>query len=168
VVQGPVFTLHTSAAHFTLLQWTTCQGRCKPESLSFAASSHPESKRAMRAPWLTLTHDQGPPSERWATAFLQMSRTHVLSCLQCPILSHRYSICLTLSMMRGLLAHLVALLSVGCALGHDHQRGTPSAASHGSDVKAIFPALHDPLLGQEVQAAQLIHLQKVCLCQSCV
>lgn len=55
-------------------------------------------------------------------------------------------------------AHLVALLGVGGALGHDHQGGAASAAGHGGDVEALLPALHDPVLGQEVHAAQLVHL----------
>ena len=57
------------------------------------------------------------------------------------------------------ITHLVGLLRVGRALGHDHQGGPPRGPSHGSDVEALLPPLHDPVLGQEVHAAELVHLQ---------
>ena len=60
--------------------------------------------------------------------------------------------------MEGKEAHLVALLGVGSALGHDYEGGTASGSGHGCDVESFLPALHDPVLGQEVHAAQLIHL----------
>ena len=54
-------------------------------------------------------------------------------------------------------AHLVGLLRVGGALGHDDQAGAAGAAGHGGDVVPLLPLLHDPLLGQELRA-QVIHL----------
>ncbi len=53
--------------------------------------------------------------------------------------------------------HLVRLLCVRRALGHDDKAAAAGAASHGSDVEALLPLGHDPLLGQEL-IAQVIHL----------
>ena len=39
------------------------------------------------------------------------------------------------------LPHLVALLRVWRALGHDHQAGTGHAARHSRDVVALLPLL---------------------------
>lgn len=58
----------------------------------------------------------------------------------------------------GVETDLVALLSVGGALRHDNQGGPIGGTCHGSNVEALFPALHDPVFGQEVLGAQLIHL----------
>mmetsp|Transcript_5279 Transcript_5279/g.12412 ORF Transcript_5279/g.12412 Transcript_5279/m.12412 type:complete len:411 (-) Transcript_5279:988-2220(-) len=54
--------------------------------------------------------------------------------------------------------HLVGLLGVWRALGHDHECAATQRPCHGCDVVALLPLLHDPLLGQEL-LNQRVHLR---------
>mmetsp|Transcript_11865 Transcript_11865/g.51090 ORF Transcript_11865/g.51090 Transcript_11865/m.51090 type:complete len:666 (-) Transcript_11865:112-2109(-) len=55
-------------------------------------------------------------------------------------------------------AHLVRLLGVARALGHDHQRGARRGPGEGGDVVAVVPLLEDPIFGEEL-GGQLPHLR---------
>jgi len=54
---------------------------------------------------------------------------------------------------------LVRLLGVGGALGHDDEGGAGGGAGHSGDVVALLPALHDPVLGEEL-GGQVEHLRR--------